>query len=200
MQRAARMKRELKMLSENPPFGISCWPKEDKIDLLEAQIVGGEGTPYEKGIFKLEIQLPERYPFEPPKVRFVTQIYHPNIDNGGRICLDTLKMPPKGAWKPCLNISTVLTSIQLLMAEPNPEDPLMTDISNEYKYNKTVFIHHAQQSTQKYAIQTNVKNENCGLEDEENKNKKRKKLEDKTTTDDAKRVKPMEEVTNITRS
>lgn len=36
-----------------------------------------------------------RYPNDPPKVRFVTPVYHPNIDNGGRICLDTLKMPPK---------------------------------------------------------------------------------------------------------
>lgn len=36
-----------------------------------------------------------RYPFEPPSVRFVTPIFHPNIDTSGRICLDTLKMPPK---------------------------------------------------------------------------------------------------------
>ncbi|XP_021348128.1 ubiquitin-conjugating enzyme E2 T-like isoform X1 [Mizuhopecten yessoensis] len=152
MQRASRMKKEIQMLSESPPHGISCWPKDDKIDQLEAQILGVEGTPYENGIFRIEIQIPERYPFEPPKVRFITPIYHPNIDNGGRICLDTLKMPPKGAWKPCLNVSTVLTSIQLLMAEPNPEDPLMTEISNEFKYNKVLYLQHARESTKQHAM------------------------------------------------
>lgn len=124
------------------------------------EILGGEGTPYEKGLFKLELQIPERYPFEPPKVRFVTPIYHPNIDTGGRICLDTLKMPPKGAWKPCLNISTVLTSIQLLMAEPNPEDPLMADISDEYKYNKSLYVEKAKQWTKQHAIEENIDTEN----------------------------------------
>ncbi|XP_033752814.1 ubiquitin-conjugating enzyme E2 T-like [Pecten maximus] len=152
MQRLSRMKKEIQMLSQSPPHGISCWPKDDKIDELEAQILGGDGTPYENGIFKIEIQVPERYPFEPPKVRFITPIYHPNIDNGGRICLDTLKMPPKGAWKPCLNISTVLTSIQLLMAEPNPEDPLMTEISNEFKYNKVLYLQHAKEWTKQHAM------------------------------------------------
>ncbi len=37
-------------------------------------------------------------------------------------------MPPKGGWKPALNVSTVLASIGLLLAEPNPEDGLVTDI------------------------------------------------------------------------
>lgn len=70
------------------------------------------------------------YPFCPPAVRFLTVIYHPNIDGQGRICLDTLKMPPKGNWSPASNISTVLTSIRLLMAEPNPQDPLDKEIVN----------------------------------------------------------------------
>ncbi|XP_023281003.1 ubiquitin-conjugating enzyme E2 T [Seriola lalandi dorsalis] len=156
MQRASRLKRELQMLSTEPPPGITCWQTEERIDDLRAQIVGGSGTPYECGLFSLEIKVPERYPFEPPKIRFLTPIYHPNIDNSGRICHDALKLPPKGAWKPSLNISTVLSSIQLLMAEPNPDDPLMADISSEFKYNKQLFMEKARKWTQEHAVQKNT--------------------------------------------
>ncbi|XP_066059923.1 ubiquitin-conjugating enzyme E2 T isoform X1 [Chamaea fasciata] len=152
MQRVSRLTRELSLLATEPPPGITCW-QNGQLDDLRAQILGGVDTPYEKGIFNLEIIVPERYPFEPPKIRFLTPIYHPNIDSAGRICLDILKLPPKGAWRPSLNISTLLTSIQLLMAEPNPDDPLMADISSEYKYNKQLFLLNAREWTEKYAGQ-----------------------------------------------
>ncbi|XP_075396648.1 ubiquitin-conjugating enzyme E2 T [Tenrec ecaudatus] len=152
MQRATRLKRELSLLATEPPPGITCW-QEDQMDDLRAQILGGANTPYAKGVFKLEVIIPERYPFEPPQIRFLTPIYHPNIDSAGRICLDVLKLPPKGAWRPSLNLATVLTSIQLLMSEPNPDDPLMADISSEYKYNKPIFLKNARDWTEKHARQ-----------------------------------------------
>ncbi|KAK7486702.1 hypothetical protein BaRGS_00022103 [Batillaria attramentaria] len=151
MQRIARVKKELQMLTESPPHGISCYPVSDDITHFEAKILGGDGTPYAGGTFKLEIDLPERYPFEPPKVQFLTPIYHPNIDKAGRICLDTLKMPPKGAWKPCLNLVTVLTSIQLLLAQPNPDDALMADIATEFKLNRALFTQKAADYTAQHA-------------------------------------------------
>ncbi|KAL8129656.1 LOW QUALITY PROTEIN: hypothetical protein V2J09_018811 [Rumex salicifolius] len=118
---------------------------------LCVEIEGPEGTIYSGGIFKIRIQIPERYPFQPPIVTFATPIYHPNIDNGGRICLDILNLPPKGAWQPSLNVSTVITSIGLLLSEPNPDDGLMCEASREYKYNRQAFDLKARTMTEKFA-------------------------------------------------
>ncbi|XP_028122079.1 uncharacterized protein LOC114319275 isoform X3 [Camellia sinensis] len=153
-----RMQKELKLLLTDPPPGASfplLSPDSDlsssSLSTIDAEIEGPEGTVYAKGIFKIKIQIPERYPFQPPIVTFATLIYHPNIDNGGRICLDILNLPPKGAWQPSLNISTVLTSIGLLLSEPNPDDGLMCEASREYKYNKQAFDQKARTMTEKYA-------------------------------------------------
>ncbi|KAL3673898.1 hypothetical protein V7S43_001585 [Phytophthora oleae] len=151
-----RMRKEIAMLESDPPFGVCAWPKDDQIDRLDAQIMGPDGSPYEKGVFQLEIEVPERYPFEPPKVRFVTPIYHPNIDDAGRICLDTLKMQPKGSWLPSVNISTLLTTIRLLMAEPNADDGLMPEIADVFKHDRELFNRKAAEMTAQHARDTQI--------------------------------------------
>ena len=60
-------------------------------------------------------------------------------------------MQPKGSWKPSLNLSSVLTSLRLLLTEPNPADPLMADIANEYLFNRQQFLETAKRWTNEYA-------------------------------------------------
>ena len=55
-----RLKKELQMLSTDPPHGITCWPSNDKLNQWEVRLVGAVDTPYEGGVFKLEILVPER--------------------------------------------------------------------------------------------------------------------------------------------
>ena len=148
---ANRMRREFQLLENQPPTGIGAWSKDDSLHVLAAQMTGPEGTPYAGGTFHLEVVIPDRYPFEPPKVRFLTPIYHPNIDSGGRICLDTLKMPPKGSWTPSLNLSTLLTTVRLLMSRPNPDDGLVLEITEQYKHNYAAWETKAREMTLKHA-------------------------------------------------
>lgn len=136
----------------DPPHGVTAWYCEDCADEIDAVVQGPTDSPYESASFKLRISIPSNYPFAPPKVRFTTPIYHPNIDSGGRICLDVLKMPPQGSWKPSQNLSTVLTSIYLLMAEPNPDDGLMPEITKEYRENRARFIEKARASSSQHAL------------------------------------------------
>jgi ubiquitin-conjugating enzyme E2 T len=58
----------------------------------------------------------------------VTQVYHPNIDAAGRICLKSLKPPPAGDWSPALMLIDVVQEIRMLLKHPNPDDSLMPDI------------------------------------------------------------------------
>ncbi|CAJ0751421.1 9612_t:CDS:2, partial [Entrophospora sp. SA101] len=126
------------ILERDPPPGIICYPVDDSLMHFCARIKGPKDTPYEEGIFKVDVVIPPRYPLEPPRMQFLTPIYHPNIDDVGRICLDILTMPPKGSWKPSLNISTTLTSLSILMADPNPDDPLIPEIV--WKYNNSTIM------------------------------------------------------------
>ena len=127
-----RITRELKLLSDDPPANCSAGPLSDDMFRWQATLMGPSETPFEGGVFFLDISFPEDYPFKPPKVSFYTKIYHPNINSTGGICLDILKEQ----WSPALTIAKVLLSICSLLTDPNPDDPLVPDIARLYKTNK----------------------------------------------------------------
>ena len=63
--------------------------------------MGPSDSPFQGGVFFLNIHFPADYPFKPPKVSFTTRIYHPNVNSNGSICLDILN----AQWSPALTIS-----------------------------------------------------------------------------------------------
>ncbi|KAF5275021.1 hypothetical protein FQA39_LY06958 [Lamprigera yunnana] len=151
MQKEQRLLKELDKVSKSHPQGISLSAKDDKLNVLEAIILGPKDTPYEQGTFYLEVLIPNNYPFSPPAIKFVTKVYHPNIDDSGRICLDLIKMPPNGGWKPTIGLEGVLIAIRMLLESPNPEDPLMTEIAEQYKNNRSEYEQKAKMCTEQHA-------------------------------------------------
>tara|TARA_Y100000389_G_scaffold201299_1_gene243674 strand:- start:5252 stop:5707 length:456 start_codon:yes stop_codon:yes gene_type:complete len=147
MSTIQRLHKELNELKNSPPTNCSAGMVDDDIYQWQATILGPSGSPYENGVFYLRIEFPKDYPFKPPQITFITKIYHCNINTAGSICLDILKEQ----WSPALTVSKVLLSICSLMDDQNPNDPLMTDIANQYVNNKNDFIETAKNYTAKFA-------------------------------------------------
>ncbi|OIR57141.1 MAG: ubiquitin conjugating enzyme E2 [Amphiamblys sp. WSBS2006] len=93
--------------------------EENKMSRWKATIQGPEGTPFEGGSFELDVTLPEDYPYSPLKIKFLSEMFHPNIYEDGSICLDVLGEE----WNPLLTVFTILLYIQALLSNPNMEDP-----------------------------------------------------------------------------
>lgn len=96
---------------------------------------GPPDTPYSTGIFILNMDFSADHPFSPPKVSFQTKIYHPNIDMHGNICIDILK----DNWSPVLTVSKIVSSLQSLLTDPNPHDPLMQESADLYLDDRVEF-------------------------------------------------------------
>ena len=131
-----RLTKELIKININKIPGIETGPLDSK-NLLEwrAIIMGPPDTPYQNGIFSLEILFNKTYPMVPPKVKFTSPIFHPNIYRDGTICLDILR----SKWSPVLTIQTVLLSIQSLLGDPNIASPANGHASRLYKHNRKIY-------------------------------------------------------------
>lgn len=137
--------------------GIRVALKGDNLVNLIGTIPGPTGTPYDGGVFQIDITLPDGYPFEPPKMKFSTKVWHPNISSqNGAICLDILK----DQWSPALTLKTALLSVQALLSAPQPDDPQDAVVAQQYLKDYQTFVNTARYWTESFA-----KTSSRGVED-----------------------------------
>ena len=149
MSAASRLKKELSdLVKDSGDSGVGATPINDNILHLTGSLKGPDGTPYDGGTFLVDIVIPQQYPFEPPKMKFTTKVWHPNVSSQtGAICLDILK----DKWSPALTIKTALLSLQALLCAPEPDDPQDAQVAGMYKQNRAKFNETAKQWTLMYA-------------------------------------------------
>ncbi|TFG04471.1 MAG: ubiquitin-conjugating enzyme E2 [Promethearchaeota archaeon] len=163
-QDVAALKKMLKQgeLVQLQPFD----PKTKSLDHLAVTIKGPKGTPYQGGLFRLEIKFPNDYPSKPPYMRLHTGIWHPNFwpkpteyPGQRNICLsliDPTYVGKKGGWSPSKTIVTVIQAILAMLntrgALVNPTDVFNKKAAIEMMHSPNEFEKKVKFLVKKYAV------------------------------------------------
>lgn len=144
-----RIQKELREMKTDPPINIDAEPEGADMFHWTGIILGPPYTPYETGVFYLDISFPPDYPHKPPHIIFKTRIYHPYVTARGVICLDILCCK----WIPCFTIKKALSAINSMMINPDTGEQHcgIPDVLRQYKTDIAHFEKTAKEWTQRYA-------------------------------------------------
>lgn len=150
--------RELQRISKAPSDNYSVGLIDDNIYQWEIIIFGPRETIYENALLKCVMKFPETYPDDPPTFQFISEIWHPNIDKNGNVCISILHKSGDDEfgyehaterWMPVRDTHSVILSIILLLIEPNSESPANLEAAQEYINNRTLYNIKVQRLAQK---------------------------------------------------
>jgi len=143
-----RIQKELKEITNDTASGVTVEIVNNNLQRLIGRVPGPKDTPYDGGLFEVDIQLDDQSPFVPPKMKFLTRVWHPNVSSAsGAICLDILK----DQWSPALTLKTALLSLQALLSSPQPDDPQDAVVARQYLSDRTTFEGTAKYWTEAFA-------------------------------------------------
>ncbi|EJU02948.1 hypothetical protein DACRYDRAFT_94114 [Dacryopinax primogenitus] len=146
--RLRRVQKEISDCQKDKLTRITLTPIDNSPFHLVGAFDGPSGTPYEGGRYEVDVVVPDSYPFQPIKMKFITKVYHPNISSAsGAICLDILK----DAWSPVLTLKSTLISLQSLLCDPQPNDPQDAEVAKHYLTSRQGFEQTARHWAQAYA-------------------------------------------------
>ena len=155
-----RITNEFNDINRNPMANIGFsvgLPNENNVFEWRCTIMGPADTNYKNGLFYVRVLFPDNYPNEKPEVRFITPIYHVNVnhvqnygqevDPLGHVCISTINK-----WKPSYTMRQVFIDIFALFYLGNPESPFSLDRKNEMINNRPLYEEKVKYFTKKYAF------------------------------------------------
>ncbi|KAJ9173623.1 hypothetical protein P3X46_016739 [Hevea brasiliensis] len=110
---------------------------------------GPKDSPYQGGVWRIRVELPDAYPYKSPSIGFVNKIYHPNVDEmSGSVCLDVINQ----TWSPMFDLVNVFeVFLPQLLLYPNPSDPLNGEAAALMMRDRTAYEQRVKEYCEKYA-------------------------------------------------
>lgn len=139
-----------KDLAKNPIDLVSVGLADDSnLYDWEILIMGPDGTLYEGGFFKARLVFPKDFPNMPPTMTFVSEMWHPNVYEDGKVCISILHPPGEDAmnsqesaderWRPILGVEQILMSVISMLNDPNDESPANLDAAVMWRNDREAF-------------------------------------------------------------
>jgi len=142
-----RLQSELKQFIKDPNYFFSVYPNDNNFYIWDVILIGPPDTPFDGAVIKAVLDFPQNYPNSPPKFKFITDLYHPNVYVDGKVCISILNEgvdkyeyeSVSERWNPSHSVNSILMSILSMISSPNFESPANVDASKLWRENFTEY-------------------------------------------------------------